>query len=199
MSHRYLSFIQVTSYLTSKQRLLFGTSCFHQRPKLTTRRPKTAVVVRYFTLCSSQGTNSYDDDGSSDNDLRNNVSVMVPKPLTIPLQDDTQLTFMFSYADMLQLVEKLNQLVLSFRQAAEAVAQRKKHEVQPVFEYYCQRDGLFIHMECNPNLFTSAFQAQVYIRVYDDKLRVHSQASLTSLMDVLRKWKAEYASFHVAS
>lgn len=117
-------------------------------------------------------------------------SLPITRPLTVPLQDDTQLTFMFSYSDMLQLVERLNQLVMSFSAVSEAAAQRKK-VVQPVFEYYCERDGLFIHMECNPNLFTSAFQAKVYLRVYDDKLRVHSQASLTTLVDVVRKWKTE--------
>ncbi|GJQ08828.1 hypothetical protein GpartN1_g619.t1 [Galdieria partita] len=160
-------FIQATC-LTPKRRLL-KTCCSHQKPKL-------AKVVRYLDPnCIWMAQSN---------------SQAVIRPLTIPLQDDTQLTLMVSYSDMLQLVEKLNQLVLSFCSVAEATAQRKKI-VQPVFEYCCQREGLFIHMECNPNLFTSAFQAKVYIRVYDDKMRVHSQAHLTTLMDVLRKWKME--------
>ncbi|EME32347.1 Peptidyl-prolyl cis-trans isomerase CYP18-2 [Galdieria sulphuraria] len=170
-----MSFIQ-TNCLIPK-RLGFKTCCSRQKHKLlkvlrqSSCHPSSIVTWH----CSEQVPSG---------------NVAVTRPLTIPLQDDTQLTFMFSYADMLQLVEKLNQLVLSFRNAAEATAQRKK-TVQPTFEYYCQRNGLFIHMECNPNLFTSAFQAKVYIRVYDDKIRVHSQASLTTLMDVLRKWKRE--------
>lgn len=41
-------------------------------------------------------------------------------------------------------------------------------------------------MECNPNIFPDPFKAQVFLRVWDDKFEVSSQAMLTKLTDSIK-------------
>eukprot|EP00871_Galdieria_phlegrea_P006006 jgi/Galph1/893/GphlegSOOS_G5656.1 len=106
---------------------------------------------------------------------------------SLQLQDDTQLTVLFTYPELCRLAEKINQLVLSFKKIA---ADRQKR-IEPAFEYYFEYCGLFIRMECNPNLFSSAFQAKVYLHVYDEKMSIRSQTNLTSLIDHIKKLKGQ--------
>lgn len=41
-------------------------------------------------------------------------------------------------------------------------------------------------VECNPNIFPDPFKAQVFIRIWDDKMEVSSQAMLTKLTDAIK-------------
>lgn len=41
-------------------------------------------------------------------------------------------------------------------------------------------------MECNPNIFPDPFKAQVFVRIWDDKMEISSQAMLTKLTDAIK-------------
>ena len=41
-------------------------------------------------------------------------------------------------------------------------------------------------IECNPNIFPDPFKAQVFVRIWDDKFEVSSQAMLTKLTDAIK-------------
>lgn len=41
-------------------------------------------------------------------------------------------------------------------------------------------------VECNPNIFPDPFKAQVFVRIWDDKMEVSSQAMLTKLTDAIK-------------
>lgn len=45
-------------------------------------------------------------------------------------------------------------------------------------------------VECNPNIFPDPFKAQVFIRIWDDKVEVSSQAMLTKLTDAIKQHMA---------
>ncbi|CAN0507699.1 unnamed protein product [Ectocarpus sp. 8 AP-2014] len=47
--------------------------------------------------------------------------------------------------------------------------------------------ALRCQVECNPNIFPDPFKAQVFVRVYDDKMEVSSQAMLTKLTDAIKQ------------
>lgn len=42
-------------------------------------------------------------------------------------------------------------------------------------------------VECNPNIFPDPFKAQVFVRIYDDKMEISSQAMLTKLTDAIKQ------------
>ena len=47
-----------------------------------------------------------------------------------------------------------------------------------------------LQIECNPNIFPDPFKAQVFVRIWDDKFEVSSQAMLTKLTDAIKQHMA---------
>lgn len=45
---------------------------------------------------------------------------------------------------------------------------------------------LLLQVECNPNIFPDPFKAQVFVRIWDDKMEISSQAMLTKLTDAIK-------------
>lgn len=55
---------------------------------------------------------------------------------------------------------------------------------------YQSDDGLRLTLECNPNLFSTAFQAKVYVNIDDGNVSVSSEIMLTKLVDGIKTYKA---------
>jgi hypothetical protein len=110
-------------------------------------------------------------------------------PITLDMADDTRLSFRFSLVDATELGERINDLVRAFK-TIKTAADDGKRVKEKSLEFRCERDGLKVEVECNPNVFPDAFTAKVYVVVDDGSIKVSSEALLTRVIDNVKAYKA---------
>lgn len=65
-----------------------------------------------------------------------------------------------------------------------------KRAIQDTFSFSWSQGMTKLEMECNPNLFTNAFNAKVFVMFQDENVRVSSQAALPELIDTIKDFKS---------
>ncbi|CAN0129097.1 unnamed protein product [Ectocarpus sp. 6 AP-2014] len=114
------------------------------------------------------------------------VATDFPK-FTVSLMDDTRVSFHMDEKDVRKLADVVNNILRSFKRLKANAAEGGKPYKEDSVEYKDTIDGLNIVVECNPNIFPDPFKAQVFVRVYDDKMEVSSQVMLTKLTDAIKQ------------
>jgi hypothetical protein len=64
-----------------------------------------------------------------------------------------------------------------FQNLKAAEADGGKRPIQELFEFEWTDGSSHLRMEANPNLFTNAFNAKVFVMFEDDKMRMSSQVA----------------------
>eukprot|EP00172_Hildenbrandia_rubra_P001491 Plantae.Rhodophyta-Hildenbrandia_rubra.ctg20522.p1 GENE.Plantae.Rhodophyta-Hildenbrandia_rubra.ctg20522~~Plantae.Rhodophyta-Hildenbrandia_rubra.ctg20522.p1 ORF type:complete len:174 (+),score=18.01 Plantae.Rhodophyta-Hildenbrandia_rubra.ctg20522:1265-1786(+) len=116
---------------------------------------------------------------------------VIAAPLTLNLSDSTTLKLRFTPDAASKLSEHMNNLVKSFQKLQKATEEGRRRTKEDSLEYmYQSDDGLRLTLECNPNLFSTAFQAKVYVNIDDGNVSVSSEIMLTKLVDGIKTYKA---------
>jgi len=94
--------------------------------------------------------------------------------------------FNFSPDGATKLKQEINQLLESLKAIAN---QKSKPTPQQVMEYRYTGD-VFLEVFCNPNIYSSPFSAKVLLTIRDEKIRLTTEAELTSLIEDLDNYLA---------
>lgn len=113
----------------------------------------------------------------------------LPK-FSVSLMDDTRVSFDMKKENLQLLAAQVNNILASFKRLKANAAEGGKPYREETVEYKDVVDGLNIVIECNPNIFPDPFKAQVFVRIWDDKFEVSSQAMLTKLTDAIKQHMA---------
>eukprot|EP00752_Nemacystus_decipiens_P003972 g3638.t1 len=113
------------------------------------------------------------------------VATDFPK-FSVSLMDDTRVSFHMDEEHVRKLAAEVNTILRSFKRLKANAADGGKPYKEDTVEYKDEIDGLNIVVECNPNIFPDPFKAQVFVRIWDDKMEISSQAMLTKLTDAIK-------------
>lgn len=83
-----------------------------------------------------------------------------------------------------RLESELQVLIDRFRTAS---AQTGKKIPQPNMEY-CYREGIYLELFCNPNLWPSPFAARVLMTFKADEFRVSAELELSQLREDIQQY-----------
>ncbi|CAM9493420.1 unnamed protein product [Discosporangium mesarthrocarpum] len=122
------------------------------------------------------------------------MSTKSPPKFTLPLMDDTRVTIAFDGDHCMKLANEVNSILAAFKRLKANAAEGGKPYREEGIEYRDTVDGLNILIECNPNIFPDPFKAQVFVKVWDDKMEVSSQAMLTKVTDAIKQYIATVKS-----
>ncbi|CAM9715340.1 unnamed protein product [Scytosiphon promiscuus] len=114
------------------------------------------------------------------------VATDFPK-FSVSLMDDTRVSFHMDEEHVRKLAAEVNNILRAFKRLKANAAEGGKPYKEDSVEFKDNIDGLDILVECNPNIFPDPFKAQVFVRVWDDKMEVSSQAMLTKLSDAIKQ------------
>ncbi|CAM9764026.1 unnamed protein product [Pylaiella littoralis] len=114
------------------------------------------------------------------------VATDIPK-FCVSLMDDTRVSFHIDEENVRKLAAEVNNILRSFKRLKANAAEGGKPYKEDSVEFKGTVDGLNILVECNPNIFPDPFKAQVFVRIWDDKMEVSSQAMLTKLTDAIKQ------------
>lgn len=113
------------------------------------------------------------------------VATDFPK-FSVSLMDDTRVSFHMDEEHVRKLAAEVNAILRSFKRLKANAAEGGKPYKEDTVEFKDTIDGLNIVVECNPNIFPDPFKAQVFVRIWDDKMEISSQAMLTKLTDAIK-------------
>ncbi|CAM9167196.1 unnamed protein product [Choristocarpus tenellus] len=119
------------------------------------------------------------------------MSTKTSPKFSIPLMDDTRVTIDFDKDHCKKLASEVNNILSAFKRLKENAASGGKPYREEGVEYRDTIGDLNLLVECNPNIFPDPFKAQVFVRVWDDKMEVSSQAMLTSITDAIKQYIAK--------
>eukprot|EP00903_Cladosiphon_okamuranus_P006533 g6384.t1 len=105
---------------------------------------------------------------------------------SVSLMDDTRVSFHMDEEHVRKLAGEVNAVLRSFKRLKANAADGGKPYKEDTVEFKDNIDGLNIVVECNPNIFPDPFKAQVFVRIWDDKMEISSQAMLTKLTDAIK-------------
>ena len=110
-------------------------------------------------------------------------------PMVLEMADDTRISFNFGAEPVKRLALEINDLLHTFNDIAASANDGKKL-VGESLSYVHEEKNLRVTIDCNPNIYTDAFNAQAYVVVEDENMRVSSSAKLTKVIDSVKTFKA---------
>lgn len=114
-------------------------------------------------------------------------------PFTIP-GEDSRIELALDRKTFELMAERVNEVLLDYRSMRSAQEKGERHQAQymSVSANVGGKDGVWLQMECNPNVYPDQFQAQVYVKVRSGNMEVTSEIPLAKLVQSMKEFKAEH-------